>query len=227
LHSFNVQNFDAYYPDAPLIEGGDGDFYGTAPYGGKYGYGIVFRITRTGKYAILHSLNISDGDSPDTALLQATDGYFYGVAGGGGQHNDGVIYRITPGGGYSVIYSFDGTNGLAPDCALVQHTNGKLYGVALEGGTYNYGTFFSLDLGLGPFVSLVSTSERVGHSIGILGQGFTGTTGVSFNGTSAKFNVASDTYLTATVPTGATTGFVTVATPAGKLKSNRKFQVLQ
>ena len=226
LHNFGAD--DGFYPADPLIQGSDQNFYGTAQYGGPNALGVVFKITPKGKFALLHIFKGgSDGDSPDAALVEATDGSFYGLGGAGGQHNDGVIYKITPGGGYSVIYSFDGTNGLAPDCALVQHTNGKLYGVALEGGSYNYGTFYSVDLGLGPFVSLVSTAGQVGRSIEILGQGFTGTTGVSFNGTSAKFNVASDTYLTATVPAGATTGFVTVATSAGKLKSNRKFQVLQ
>jgi hypothetical protein len=66
---------------------------------------------------------------------------------------------------------------------------------------------------------------RWGASIGILGQGFTGTTAVSFNGTPATFTVSSPTYLTATVPNGATTGSVTVTTPSGKLTSSHKFRV--
>jgi hypothetical protein len=66
----------------------------------------------------------------------------------------------------------------------------------------------------------------VGKTIGIFGQGFTGTTGVSFNGTPANFRVAYDTYMTATVPSGATTGFVTVTTPSGKLTSNVLFRVI-
>jgi uncharacterized repeat protein (TIGR03803 family) len=226
LHSFNVQNFDCYYPVAPVVEGGDGNLYGTVPYGGPNGYGCVFRISRAGKYAILHSFNLTDGLNPGPLLL-ATDGNFYGTTGGGGQSDAGTIYKITPRGKFSVIYSFNGTDGLAPDCALVQHTNGKLYGVTLEGGTYNYGTFFSVDLGLGPFVSLVSASGKVGKLVEVLGQELTGTTGVSFNGASATFKVVSDTYMTATVPKGATTGFVTVATPGGKLKSNKKFRVTQ
>ena len=50
---------------------------------------------------------------------------------------------------------------------------------------------------------------------------------MSFNGTSAAFTVVSNTYLTATVPTGATTGDVTVTTPAGTLTSNQPFTVLR
>jgi IPT/TIG domain-containing protein len=73
--------------------------------------------------------------------------------------------------------------------------------------------------------SLMSTTGRVGKTVEVLGQGFTGTTAVSFNGTAATFNVWSDTYLQTTVPTGATTSFVTVTTPSGTLTSNKQFRV--
>jgi hypothetical protein len=79
--------------------------------------------------------------------------------------------------------------------------------------------------GLGPFVSFVRSSGKVGANVEILGQGLRGTTGVSFNGTAANFVVHSHTYLTATVPQGATTGFVSVKTPNGTLQSNVVFRV--
>jgi hypothetical protein len=65
----------------------------------------------------------------------------------------------------------------------------------------------------------------VGKTIQILGQGLTGTSTVSFSGRAASFIVKSDTFLTATVPSGATTGFVTVTTPGGTLTSNKQFRV--
>jgi hypothetical protein len=108
---------------------------------------------------------------------------------------------------------------------LTQHTSGILYGDTQIGGTFNAGVFYSLDAGLTPFVSLLPYSGRAGKSIEFLGQGFTGTTAVSFNGTAATFTVMSDTYLTAVVPNGATTGFVTVMTPGGTLTSNKEFRV--
>jgi len=80
-------------------------------------------------------------------------------------------------------------------------------------------------MGLQPFVSMVNWEGEVGATVEILGQGFTGATKVSFNGTSATFKVVSDTYLTATVPAGATTGFLAVTTPGATLSSNRKFLV--
>jgi hypothetical protein len=108
----------------------------------------------------------------------------------------------------------------------MQATNGRLYGTASDGsGTAASGTVYRVTNGLGAFVSLVQTSGNVGQMIGILGQGFTGTTSVTFGTVSASFTVVSGTYLKATVPTGATTGFVTLDTPSGKLTSNVQFQV--
>lgn len=85
---------------------------------------------------------------------------------------------------------------------------------------------YSFDIRVGPFVRPVPSSGRVGQTGGILGQGFTGTTSVSLNGTPASFTVESNTYIRATVPTGATSGYVTVVTPGGKLISDKPFQVL-
>jgi hypothetical protein len=85
--------------------------------------------------------------------------------------------------------------------------------------------FYSLDVGFKPLVDLVTWSAKVGKTVEILGQGFTGATAVSFNGVHATFNNVSDTYLTATVPAGALTGAVTVTTFTNTLKSNRLFLV--
>ena len=92
-------------------------------------------------------------------------------------------------------------------------------------GAHFSGTVFKLSVGLGPFVIFIRNSAKVGQTAQILGQGFTGTSSVSFNGTPATFTIKSGTYLTATVPAGATTGFVTVTTTNGTLKSNQIFRV--
>jgi uncharacterized repeat protein (TIGR03803 family) len=155
----------------------------------------------------------------------ATDGNFYGTAGLGGSENDGTIYRFSPDGNFSVLYNFDGITGSQPYVTLRQHTNWILYGATYVGGPHDQGVFYRLDVGLGPFVRLVSTIGKVGTPITILGQGLTGITDVSFNGTPATFKVWAGTFLTATVPSGATTGFVTVTTPSGTLTSNIAFRV--
>jgi uncharacterized protein (TIGR03437 family) len=74
-------------------------------------------------------------------------------------------------------------------------------------------------------VETQTTFGKVGGAVKILGTDLTGATSVRFNGTAAVFTVLSSSSITATVPTGATTGFVTVVTPSGTLKSNAKFTV--
>jgi uncharacterized repeat protein (TIGR03803 family) len=213
--------------EAPLIQGSDGNFY-TATVTGYEDFGVVFKMEPSGVVTILHDFNgTTDGGNPFDGLVQATDGNLYGTTNsyGEGYSNAGTFYRISPKGAFSVIHTFNGTDGASSYVTPMQHTNGMLYGDTHAGGTYAEGVFYGVNVGLKPFVSLVSSSGKVGQSIGILGQGFTGTTGVSFDGTAAPFKVASPTYLTATVPNRAKTGFVTVITPKGTLRSNRKFQV--
>jgi hypothetical protein len=73
--------------------------------------------------------------------------------------------------------------------------------------------------------SFTPTSGPAGTSVTITGSGFTGATAVTFNGTSATFTVNSGTQITATVPTGATTGPIAVTTPAGAGASTASFSV--
>jgi hypothetical protein len=115
--------------------------------------------------------------------------------------------------------------GSVPETTLRQHTSGKFFGETNSGGLNSLGALFIFDVHLKPFVSVLPTSGKVAKPIGILGSGFTGTTAVMFNGTSATYSVVSDTYISVTVPPGAGTGFVSVVTPGGILKSNVKFRV--
>ncbi len=214
-----------------LIQAADGNFYGVNPLGGAHGFGTVFKLTQSGILTTLYTFcslsKCADGSSPEGILAQATDGNFYGVtfAGGSGSCRCGTIFQITPSGVLTTLHSFDGTDGESPNSGLLQATDGSFYGGTSQGGANGDGSIFSLAVGLGPFVNLVWNSGKVGQTGGILGQGFTGTTDVSFNGTPATFTVVSDTYLQATVPAGAATGFVTVTTPTGVLTSNVRFTV--
>jgi uncharacterized repeat protein (TIGR03803 family) len=219
-------------PTDPLVQGSDGNYYGTTSGGGSFGYGVAFKITPTGTLTVLHNMNgTSEGGYPEGGLTQAADGAFYGVNSGGASDKDyGTIFTLNVKGSFSILHKFDFAAGARPYSTLLQHTKGNLYGDTSRGGAGtgcfdNCGIFYGLKVGLKPFVSLVPTSGKVGKTVEILGQGFKGTTEVSFNGTPATFKVVSNTYLTAKVPRGATTGFVTVTTPKRKLTSNRKFRV--
>lgn len=64
-------------------------------------------------------------------------------------------------------------------------------------------------------VSITPTQGAIGSTISILGSHFTDATSVTFNSASATFTIDSDTSITATVPSDATSGPVTVITPGG------------
>jgi len=70
------------------------------------------------------------------------------------------------------------------------------------------------------------TSGMAAASVTITGTNFTGATSVKFNGTTATFTVGSATSITTTVPAGATTGTLSVTTPAGTATSAGSFTVL-
>jgi uncharacterized repeat protein (TIGR03803 family) len=215
-------------PQRGVIQGSDGNLYGTAEFGGSYHQGVVFKLTPQG-ITVLHSFGdpsvLKDGVQPYAGLVQATDGNFYGNTPYNGTSYFGEIFQVSSTGAYSILHNFDGTDGQFSQSTPMQHTNGGIYGLTEFGGSSSGGVVYSLDLSLAPFVRLVSPAGKVGQTGGVLGQEFTGTSSVSFNGIPAAFSVLSDTYLTATVPAGATTGFVTVVTPSGTLSSNQQFQV--
>ena len=230
LHKFTGYPNDGYIPEGILVQGADGNFYGATYKGGAYNLGTVFSISSTGTYKVLYSFGgvTNDGRLPYAGVTQGTDGNLYGTTANGGTKNAGVIFKMpTSGGTVTNLYNFcdpSCTPGYYPEAPLVQHTNGKFYSTT-TGNSLGGGVFYSLDMGLKPFVGLLNWQGKVGATVEILGQGFTGTTSVSFNGTPAVFNNSSDTYMTATVPAGATTGVVTVTTFTGTMKSNRKFLV--
>ena len=230
LHNFSGSDGTSAWG---LIQATDGNFYGLTGGGGSSNAGVVFKITPSGTYTVLHNLNgTTDGISPYSSLIQATDGNFYGVANGGGSLGFGTIFKVTSRGVYSVVHNFDGKTGQNPESALTQHTNGLLYGDTYRGGSGSdncngtCGVLYSLKIGAAPFVSLVTTSGKVGSKIGILGQGFSSSSVVKFNGVQATTVTRSGTtFLLATVPSGASDGKVTVTTGTTTLTSPQTFIV--
>lgn len=243
LYTFPVNTL----PQAALIQAANGNFYSTTSVGGAnincagYGCGTIFEITPAGKLTTLYNFcpvaGCVDGSFPFGALALGTDGNLYGTTEGGGTNNYGTIFELTSSGQFNSLYSFSCTSGNCDDGAipisgLLQATNGTFYGTTETGGNFRTihnlgpGVAYSWSMGLGPFVKAQFNFGKVGQVITILGNNLTGTTSVTFNGTSAKFKVESSTYLKAQVPTGATTGTIEVTTPTGTLNSNVAFQVL-
>jgi uncharacterized repeat protein (TIGR03803 family) len=222
-------------PLAPLVQATDGNLYGTTFYGGTItgecnnGCGTIFKMSH-GVVSILYSFTgtVADGEYPEAGLTEGTDGILYGSTIKGGKSQLGIIYQVTTTGQYKLLYSFIAEVGSGPSAALQQYTSGKFYGTAGGGGRNGAGSLYSLDMGLGAFVALVRYTGRIGQPVQILGQALTGSTAVTINGIAAtSFKVVSDTYMTAVIPSGASTGPVVVTTPAGTLTSNHNLRIVQ
>ena len=211
-----------------IVQDANGNFFGTTEGGGLYyaEAGTVFEFSSTHQYSVLHRFDKTDGDSPSAPLTLASDGNFYATALGGDAASEGTIFEITPAGEFTSLYDFASPQAYDPYGPLFQATDGDFYGATAYGPPpCCHGTIFKLTNGLSPLVETVPVAGKVGQSVIILGYGLTGSTSVTFNGVAAAFTVESDTYIRATVPTGATTGTVSVDTPAGTLNSNPQFLV--
>jgi hypothetical protein len=104
-------------------------------------------------------------------------------------------------------------------------SNGK---VLVAGG--NNGNFIGsaelYGLSTPTITSFSPTSAAVGSIITLTGSGFTGVTSVTVTGQSASFGFISDNQLNLQVPSGATSGPITVTTPAGSATSTTSLIVL-
>jgi len=146
LSSFNGTNGST--PAASVVQGADGNFYGTTNQGGANNYGTIFKVTPAGTLTTLYSFtNGANGSDPQAALIQATDGNFYGITGNGGADNGGTIFKITPGGALTTLHSFSGPDGYVPAAGLIQGTDGNFYGTTYSGGAHSSGTVFKITSG--------------------------------------------------------------------------------
>jgi uncharacterized repeat protein (TIGR03803 family) len=143
LYSFCSQTgcTDGYFPYAALVQGTDGNFYGTTDYGGAYGEGTVFKVTVGGRLTTLHSFcpkaGCADGYFPYAGLVQGTDRNFYGTTVYGGTHGSGTVFRISSMGKLSTLYSFcsqlNCADGSFP-MGVIQANDGNFYGATQNGG---------------------------------------------------------------------------------------------
>jgi uncharacterized repeat protein (TIGR03803 family) len=135
---------DGLGPQASLVQGSDGNFYGTAYWGGTNGYGTVFKITSQGMLTTLCQFNGANGWNPRAGLVQGSDGNFYGTTEGGGTNSIGTVFKITSQGTLTTLWQFNGSDGTSPFGSLVQGSDGSFYGTTWFGGTNGLGTVFKI-----------------------------------------------------------------------------------
>jgi uncharacterized repeat protein (TIGR03803 family) len=162
LYNFCSQSgcADGSDPSAALVQGSDGNFYGTTLHGGTSNAGIVFKITPSGALTVLHNFDSNDGSGPTAQLIQGADGNFYGTTYVGGASGAGVIFGMTPAGSYTLLHSFAGSDGKNPQGGLVQAPDGSFYGTTAAGGSNNMGTIFHLTIPLVPTTTVLTSSPN-------------------------------------------------------------------
>ncbi|HEY2532519.1 MAG TPA: choice-of-anchor tandem repeat GloVer-containing protein [Xanthobacteraceae bacterium] len=146
LHAFAKTGTDGQTPYAGVIQGSDGNIYGTTYFGGAHGFGTVFKVTPSGTETVLYSFaGGSDGENPYAGVIQGGDGNFYGTTYNGGASGHGTVFKITPSGVETVLYSFAGGNdGANPEAGVIQGSDGNFYGATYLGGAGNLGTVFKV-----------------------------------------------------------------------------------
>jgi len=94
-------------------------------------------------------------------------------------------------------------------------------------GTATSGSSYTVATAAAPpqITSFTPSSGPVGTTVTISGSGFMGTTSVTVNGAAASFTVNSPSKLTFSVPAGASSGRIRVATPGGTATSSSSFTV--
>jgi uncharacterized repeat protein (TIGR03803 family) len=156
LYSFGTVSNDGSLP-AALVQGTNGNLYGTTSAGGSASKGTLFSIKTNGTgYVLLHHFTgtLGDGGTPEMGLLQGANGWLYGTTrNGGSMQDDGTVYKLRgDGSGYQVIRRFTvitslfydtfSTDGQQPG-PLAQGANGMLYGATFYGGTSGGGAYQS------------------------------------------------------------------------------------
>lgn len=92
-----VQFADSAGPADGLVQGSDGNSYGTTQAGGTYNDSTLFRTTPAGVTTTLYSFTGgSDGTAPNDALVEGSDGDFYGTTSSGGAYGDGTAFQMKP-----------------------------------------------------------------------------------------------------------------------------------
>jgi len=178
---------DGFGPRAGLVQGTDGNLYGTTSYGGS-GSGTVFVITPGGTLTTIYTFCAQGGCrnlARPSGVILGTNGDLYGTTTGQGSHDAGTVFQLTPGGTLTTLYNFCSqtgcTDGYTPAAGVIQAADGNFYGTTTYGGAtgegpasgtifkvtpdgvlttlYSFCNGFSCPNGDGPGVALVQSAS--------------------------------------------------------------------
>ncbi|MGB8520669.1 MAG: choice-of-anchor tandem repeat GloVer-containing protein [Candidatus Tumulicola sp.] len=193
LYSFTGGN-DGFGPGGGLTPDSAGHLYGTAPDGGAFSEGVVYKLARNGTrwhQRVIHAFTGgSDGAIGSLGRLLYESPAFFGVTELGGKRGNGTVFRIQPSGGQwklTTLYSFKGTpDAGSPYGGLVADSSGNLYGTTYYGGANGFGAIFKLVRNPNG-----SYRERVLHSFKGGADGSYSTSTLAFGNSTTLFGTTS------------------------------------
>jgi len=140
LHSFG-KSPDGANPYASLVMDSTGNLYGMTPSGGKYGWGVVFRLNAKNQEKLLHVFwgfkKREGGEMPLGALILDENNNLYGTTYFGGPEDKGILFRLTDGDSEFIVHDFTDFvhhDGSYPGAGVIQDSQGSLYGTTVYGG---------------------------------------------------------------------------------------------
>jgi uncharacterized repeat protein (TIGR03803 family) len=145
LHFF-TGGTDGAQPDGAVMRLGNGDLIGTTTSGGANDSGTLFKISKSGKFKVLHALTLDEGSEARGNLHRDSHGNLYGTALFGGADGAGTVFKYGADGTFTVLHTFTGgADGEFPEHGVVSDMAGNLYGVTAFGGAFGNGSVFKID----------------------------------------------------------------------------------
>jgi len=148
LHSFAGADGALPYLTS-LVMDAKGNLYGVTQQGGASNFGVVYKLSKSGKFTVLHSFAGGTSDGCEIFGTPAMDksGNLYGTAEACGAFSEGMVWKVSSKGIETVLHNFhdsDLNDGAFPYAGVILGTNGTLYGVTIVGGNPGYGTVYEL-----------------------------------------------------------------------------------
>lgn len=187
------------HPSSGLVQGVDGNLYGTIAGHEEVDFGSVFQVTTQGVVTKFVTFTGDNGSNPRSRLALDTEGNLYGTTESGGSDGLGTVFRVTPKGVLTQLMAFTGADGANPVAALTLGSDGNFYGTTTSGGDFDAGTVFRITT-RGLLTTLASFNHANGaHPTAELVQGrdgnFYGTTydgGEERGGTAFRVTLAGE-----------------------------------
>jgi uncharacterized repeat protein (TIGR03803 family) len=241
LHRFTSD--DEYSPRSPtgrLVQARDGHLYGFTESGGRFGWGVIFRMALDGTFTVLHDFEDSRPGG-GTALVQAADGYLYGTTFTGGAWNLGTAFRISLDGVFVTLHEFAGgpDDSVYPGTDLVE-ASGAFYGVAYSSQSQRVGVIYRMTpQGDVTMLQSFSTFDGDYSHVGLLGlvlasdgnlYGTTHNTAKGLVGLFYRLTLSGDFTVLAkfpSYPSGEAPGATIVEGPDGNFYSGNSRQIFQ